>query len=134
MATARIEYIGELKTRCTHLKSGKDFVTEAPVDNNGTGSEFSPTDLLATAYVSCMITIVGIYCDTHGLQFTKGVGEVTKVMASGPRRISELHIEINLSGNNWSQREQEKIEIAARACPVAQSVDKEMLVEIDFIF
>lgn len=134
MATARIEYLGKLQTKCTHLKSGVQFVTDAPVDNNGKGSSFSPTDLVATAYVSCMITIVGIHCEANGLNFTHGVGEVTKIMASGPRRISELEIELDLSGNGWTEEQQHRIRHAALACPVAKSVDPDMKVEINFTF
>lgn len=134
MATARIEYIGELQTKCTHLKSGVQFVTDAPVDNNGKGSSFSPTDLVATSYVSCMMTIVGIHCNSQGLTFNKGIGEVTKIMASGPRRISELEIDLDLSGNDWTEEQQERIKHAALACPVAKSVDPEMKVEINFKF
>ena len=71
MGTARIEYQGNLRTKSTHLKSGQSIYTDAPVDNNGKGSTFSPTDLVATAYVSCMITIMGIYCDKNGINFKK---------------------------------------------------------------
>ena len=63
MATSKVEYLGGLRTKCTHLKSGQEVITDAPVDNNGKGEAFSPTDLVATAYVSCMYTIIGIYCE-----------------------------------------------------------------------
>jgi uncharacterized OsmC-like protein len=132
MATARIEYLGDLQTRCTHLKSGVQFVTDAPVDNNGKGSAFSPTDLLATAYVSCMLTIVGIYCQTNGLNFQHGVGEVNKIMASGPRRVAQLEITLDLRGNDWTDDEQRRVQQAAENCPVAKSVDPAM--EINFTF
>ena len=80
MATAAIEYLGELRTKCRHLKSGKEFITDAPTDNNGKGEAFSPTDIVATAYVSCMLTIIGIYCDKNDLEFLQGRGEVVKSM------------------------------------------------------
>lgn len=132
MSTARVEYLGALRTKCTHLQSGTEIITDAPVDNNGKGEAFSPTDLVATAYASCMMTIIGIYCQSHDLTFERATAEVVKVMASAPRRISEIHIEMDLRGNGWSKEEQEKVLRAAKACPVAQSVSEEILIVFDF--
>jgi uncharacterized OsmC-like protein len=134
MATARIEYLGGLRTKCTHLKSGTEILTDAPVDNHGKGDAFSPTDLVATAYISCMMTIVGIYCNNHDIEMVGGTGEVTKSMASGPRRIEKLGIELDFSMNNWSEDEQKRIVAAAEACPVAKSVSENMIVEINYTF
>lgn len=134
MATARIEYIGELKTKCTHLRSGQEIITEAPVDNNGKGEKFSPTDLMATSYVSCMVTIMGIYCDTNNIEFKHCTAELTKEMASGPRRISRLVIDYDLSGNDWTTEQKNKIIKAAEACPVAMSVSDDMEVLINYSF
>lgn len=131
MITARIEYIGDLRTKCTHVKSGVEIITDAPVDNNGKGASFSPTDLVANAYVSCMITIIGIYCNTHGINFKRAIGTVTKTMASSPRRISKLEINLDLAGNEWSDLEFEKVQRAAKACPVAKSVHEDMEIVID---
>ena len=103
MATARIEYLGELRTKCTHLRSGTEILTDAPVDNHGKGEAFSPTDLLATAYVSCMLSVVGIHCNENGIEMVGGTGEVTKVMASGPRRVEKLEISLDFSMNNWEE-------------------------------
>jgi putative redox protein len=69
MLTSTVKYLGDLRTECTHLKSNTIIVTDAPVDNKGKGSTFSPTDLVATAYASCMLTIMGIYCNEHQLEF-----------------------------------------------------------------
>lgn len=134
MATARIEYLGELQTRCTHLKSGVEWVTDAPIDNNGKGSSFSPTDMLATAYVSCMITIIGIYCEKNGLQFQHGVGEVNKIMASDPRRVACLEIALDLRNNGWTADEQRRVRQAAENCPVAKSVSEAMGIEFTYQF
>jgi putative redox protein len=134
MATAKIKYLGDLKCEMEHVQSGAKIVTAAPIDNKGDGSSFSPTDLLASAYVSCMVTIIGIYCNSNGLEFNKCEAEVTKIMASGPRRISELVIDIDLSGNNWTSDQQIAIIKAAEACPVAKSVSEEMLVTINYMF
>ena len=134
MATSRIEYLGGLRTKCTHLKSGTEILTDAPTDNHGKGEAFSPTDLVATAYISCMMTIVGIYCNNHNIEMVGGTGEVTKVMASGPRRIEQLKIELDFSMNNWSGEIKEQIIRAAEACPVAKSVSEGMIVDVEYRF
>lgn len=134
MATVKVEYTGGLRTKCTHLKSGSVIQTDAPVDNNGKGETFSPTDLVATAYASCMLTIVGIYCEKNGIAFTHGDASVEKIMAAGPRRISRLVVTIDFSGNGWDEEVQSKVIAAAQACPVAQSVSEAMEVEFNYNF
>lgn len=134
MSTAKVEYLGNLRTKCTHLQSGTEIITDAPVDNNGKGEAFSPTDLVATSYASCMMTIIGIYCDQHGLTFKQATADVTKVMTDSPRRIGEIVIELDLSGNGWSTEEQEKVMRAAKACPVARSVHEEITIVFDIKF
>ncbi|MDG1741721.1 MAG: OsmC family protein [Crocinitomicaceae bacterium] len=134
MATSKVEYLGDLRTKCTHLKSGKEILTDAPVDNNGKGESFSPTDLVATAYVSCMITIIGIYCNSNRISFEQGTAEVTKEMGSNPRRISKITIYMDFSDNKWDAATQEKIIRAGEACPVAKSVDPSMELEFNYNF
>ncbi|MBU2019967.1 MAG: OsmC family protein [Bacteroidetes bacterium] len=134
METVRIEYKGDLRTECTHVKSGQVLITDAPVDNNGKGMAFSPTDLLATAYGSCMLTIVGIYCKNHEVEMNHGYVTVEKIMVSDPRRVGCLNIILDFSGNNWDAKTQKKVELAAMACPVAKSVDPLMLVQFTFKF
>lgn len=132
MKTSTVEYLGELRTRCTHVRSGETILTDAPVDNKGRGEYFSPTDLVATAYASCMLSIIGIYCNEHDLPYTNGRAEIVKSMASGPRRISKLEIELHLEGNGWSGEIQRRIVAVAEACPVARSVSAD--IELDFTF
>ena len=132
MATARVEYLGELRTKCTHLKSGAEFITDAPVDNNGKGDAFSPTDLVAAAYASCMVTIIGIYCNHHGIEFKSGVIEINKIMESAPRRIGKLELNLDFSGNNWTEDEQLRIRRAGEACPVAITLREN--VEVSFTY
>ena len=134
MATAKVTYTGNLRNTCTHVKSGTEFITDAPLDNKGKGESFSPTDLVATAYISCMMTIIGIYCQEHGLDFSHGEGTVEKIMVSNPRRIGQLIIELNLSNNGWSEKECLKIERAAKTCPVALSVSSDMEILLTFKF
>lgn len=134
MATAKVSYNGNLRNTCTHLNSGTQLITDAPLDNKGKGESFSPTDLVATAYVSCMLTIIGIYCQEHELNFSHGEGTVDKVMASNPRRIDQLNIELDLTNNGWSEKEHIKIERVARTCPVAISVSDDMKINLTFKF
>jgi putative redox protein len=134
METVKIEYNGELRTTCTHLQSGQQIITDAPKDNKGKGEAFSPTDLVATAYGSCMLTIIGIYCQNNGLNFSKADVGVKKVMGTDPRRVACLEIRLDLSGNDWSEIEQKKVVAAAKACPVAKSVSETMEVKLNFEF
>ncbi len=134
MSTSSVKYLGGLRTECTHSRSGKTFVTDAPVDNNGRGEAFSPTDLLATSYAACMMTIIGIYCEKHGHSFVHGEAQVTKLMASDPRRVSGIEIEMDLSGNDWDEKTQKSVVKAAEACPVAKSVHGDMEIKFTYRF
>lgn len=132
MATATVKYLGGLRTECTHLQSGTVIYTDAPTDNHGKGEKFSPTDLVATAYASCMMSIIGIYCNEHGYSYEHGSATVTKIMASSPRRIGKIVIDIDISGNGWDDETKVKVKRAALACPVAKSVSEEIELEITF--
>lgn len=134
MATSKVDYLGGLRTQCTHLKSGEQIFTDAPTDNNGKGEAFSPTDLVATAYASCMLTIVGIHCEKNEIRFEHGHAQIHKFMGEAPRRISKLMIEMDLSGNGWDLELQERIRKVAEACPVAKSVHPDMEIEFQYIF
>lgn len=134
MATSKVEYSGGLGTVCTHLKSGAQISTDAPVDNNGKGAAFSPTDLMATSYASCMLTIVGIHCDKNDLSFVHGTAEVNKIMGDQPRRVQRIEIALDLSGNGWSEEICERIARVAKACPVAFSVHPDIELDIQFTF
>jgi len=131
MITSTVEYLGDLRTKCTHLKSGTEILTDAPVDNKGKGEAFSPTDLVATAYASCMITIIGIYCNEHGINFKSAKANVQKIMESNPRRVGKIVIHLDLSGNNWTDLEAEKAIRAGKACPVAKTVSENVEVEFE---
>lgn len=132
MATSTVKYLGGLRTECTHLQSGTVIHTDAPTDNHGKGEKFSPTDLVATAYASCMISIIGIYCNEHGYNYENGFATVTKIMAASPRRIGKIVIDIDLRNNGWDEPTIEKVKRAALACPVAKSVSEELELEITF--
>lgn len=134
MITSKVTYLGNLRTSCEHIQSGTKIITDAPVDNHGNGEAFSPTDLVATAYASCMITIIGIYCQNHQYPFEHADAAVTKIMASNPRRIDKVIIDLDLSGNGWDETTQKKIEAAGRACPIAKTLEGNVTAEIIFKF
>jgi putative redox protein len=134
METVKIEYLSELRTECIHVKSGTKLKTDAPTDNKGRGEFFSPTDLIAAAYGSCMVSLIGIYCQDHELEFNRGSVGIQKIMASNPRRIGELKINMDLTGNNWDEKTQRKIVRVAETCPVANSVSKDIIITLDIQF
>jgi putative redox protein len=126
MKTSKIVYTSNLRTEATHLKSGKTITTDAPVDNNGKGEAFSPTDLLATSLGCCMVTIMGIVANNNNINIDGTSLEITKVMESNPRRVSEVIVEFKMNGNTYSDKEKQLLENAARTCPVAKSLNPEL--------
>lgn len=131
MTTSTVEYLGGLRTSCTHNKSQTKIITDAPIDNKGKGEFFSPTDLLATAYASCMITIMGIYCEANSINFTHGTSDVLKIMGTNPRRVSKIVLKMDFTGNNWDEETAEKVIQVGKACPVAQTLGTNVEVEFD---
>src|SRR5271163_547191 len=100
MATIETTYIGDLRTEATHLQSGTKIITDAPTDNQGKGEAFSPTDLLAEALASCVLTTMGITANTHGINIDGTTAEVTKIMAANPRRVAEVVVDLKFPVNN----------------------------------
>ena len=121
--TSTVTYNGDLRTTCTHLASGNQIMTDAPVDNQGRGEAFSPTDLVATALGTCMMTIMGIKARDMGLDITGTRIEVNKVMAANPRRISKVELRFTMPPNSFTQKDKDLLEAAALACPVCKSLD-----------
>jgi putative redox protein len=134
MATVQTEYSGALRTKATHVKSGNTLITDAPVDNHGRGEAFSPTDLVATALGSCMLTVIGIAAETHHFSIEGTRLQITKIMAENPRRISEIVIEFDFNDNAYSEKEKKIIEYAAQNCPVAKSLHPDMKQSIQLNF
>lgn len=132
MATAKVKYLKNLRTEATHLKSGNTLITDAPTDNNGKGEAFSPTDLVASALASCMITIIGIRAEKSNIQLGEISADVTKIMGSEPRMISEIVIELTLENLNYTDKEKKLIETAAKTCPVALSLNQDIKQTITF--
>jgi putative redox protein len=126
METVRTLYLGGLRTSATHIRSGNNIITDAPVDNNGKGEAFSPTDLLATSLGSCMMTIIGIAAQTHGFDVDGTVLRITKVMAENPRRVGEVIVEFDFPDRTYSEKEKAIIRNAAKTCPVALSLHPDL--------
>jgi putative redox protein len=135
MATSTVLYKGELRTEAIHLQSNAKIYTDAPKDNHGKGEAFSPTDLVATALASCMISIMGIVALKEGITHVEGtIAEVTKVMVADPRRISEIQIKMTFPKKNFSEKEKKMYEHAALTCPVAKSLHPEINQVIEFVW
>jgi len=132
MATVYTKYLGDLRTESTHLQSGNKLITDAPTDNQGRGEAFSPTDLLATAYGSCVLTIMGISARIHGFSIDGAEVEVTKIMGTNPRRIVELIAEFTMPHDNYSPKEKKLIELTAKECPVFNSLHPDMKKTVTF--
>ena len=124
-------YDGNLRCTATHGPSGKQLITDAPVDNMGKGESFSPTDLLATSMLTCIMTIVAIRADSRQIDVSGMTGSVEKTMASGPRRVAKLEVVVNLpSGLDMEDRAWLITE--GCNCPVCVSVIESMEVDVTF--
>tara|TARA_B100000768_G_scaffold174963_1_gene185828 strand:+ start:5784 stop:6185 length:402 start_codon:yes stop_codon:yes gene_type:complete len=119
---SKVFYKGNLRTKCVHLKSENEIITDAPVDNFGKGEAFSPTDIVATALASCMVTVMAIKADQLNIDFKKINADVEKIMSSSPRRISEIKIKINLPVK-ISKKDKTIIERAGDNCPIHNSLN-----------
>jgi uncharacterized OsmC-like protein len=117
-----VHYPGNLRTEMRHLRSGALTVTDAPVDNHGRGEAFSPTDLVASALASCMMTVMGIKANDAGWNIDGMRARVWKTMASGPRRIAAIHVELWVPAGTLSERDRTVLERTALTCPVAESL------------
>jgi putative redox protein len=121
MSTALVTYLGNLRTQCEHIKSGNTFITDAPLDNNGKGEAFSPTDTVATGLANCMLTVMGIKARDLDVLLDGATAMVTKTMESNPRRISKIEVVMQLpSGVN--EKSKKILENTARTCPVHYSL------------
>ncbi|MBU6140733.1 MAG: OsmC family protein [Proteobacteria bacterium] len=124
--TIKTKYLGNLRTESTHLKSESLVITDAPVDNKGKGEAFSPTDLLATSLATCMMTIMGIAANQHNLSIENLCCDVTKIMATNPRRVSEIIVEFHFAANDFDEMQKDILRDAASSCPVAFSLHSDL--------
>ncbi|MCC5920472.1 MAG: OsmC family protein [Cyclobacteriaceae bacterium] len=128
------EYLGQLRTSITHLQSGETITTDAPKDNQGEGKYFSPTDLVAAALGSCMVTIIGIKANSLNLKITSITWESEKIMDTNPRRISQVKLDINMEFEEITEKQKEQIVRAAESCPVAMSLHADLKQNVNFNF
>lgn len=134
MTTIAIEYIGDLKCRAVHQESGTVLMTDAPKDNQGEGSSFSPTDLVATALGSCIATIMGIVAKRRNLDIKGTKIEVIKEMASAPhRRVGKLLTTITFP-HKFEGQDRVMLEHGAHTCPVHKSLHPDIEAPIHFIY
>ena len=131
MATSNITYVGDLRTVCIHLQSGTQILTDAPTDNHGKGEAFSPTDLVATALGSCMVSIMGIKSKDLNVDLKDSTVSITKIMQSEPRKIAKIEVILNMSIET-SEKNKTILERAAITCPVLLSLHPD--IEKDVIF
>ncbi len=132
--TSTVVYNGELRTTCTHLRSGNHFETDAPVDNNGKGERFSPTDLMATSLGTCMLTVMGIKARSMGFDLNGIEIEVEKIMKADPRRVGGINLFFHIPGNLKDVDEKNKtiLKNTGETCPVMLSIHPDIEVKIEW--
>ena len=130
---SKVTYKGSLRTEAIHVQSGNTIITDAPIDNHGKGEAFSPTDLVATALASCMLTIMGIVANRNHLKINGTTAEIEKIMGANPRRINEIKISIRFN-ENFDKKTKHKLENAALTCPVSNSLNENLNESIKFIY
>jgi len=131
MATSKVTYLGELRTSSIHINSGSEIISDAPLDNNGKGEAFSPTDTVANALASCMFTVMGIKAREMEVDFSGSSAEVTKIMGTDPRRITEIHVTFSMSINP-DDKIKAILERTAMTCPVFFSLHPDINKEVVF--
>jgi uncharacterized OsmC-like protein len=132
--TSTVVYDGNLRTTCTHLRSGNSFETDAPVDNNGKGERFSPTDLMATSLATCMITVMGIKSRTMGFDLSGVKIEVEKIMKAEPRRVGRINLFFHFPEELKNIDEEKKVILKDKGenCPVMLSIHPDIDVNVDW--
>ena len=133
--TSTVTYEGNLRTSCEHLRSGTHIETDAPVDNNGRGERFSPSDLVATALGSCMLSIMGMRATEMEVDLTGVKIEIEKIMKSEPRRIGGINLTFHFPDSiTLTERQQTILRKAADTCPVIYSINPEIDVKVNWLW
>ena len=132
--TSTVVYNGDLRTTCTHLKSGSSFETDAPTDNNGKGERFSPTDTLATSLGTCMITVMGIKARAMGFDLDGIKIEVLKIMKADPRRVGRIELTFYIPESlvNIDEKTKGILKNTGINCPVMKSIHPDIEVKVDW--
>ncbi len=134
MATSSVFYIGNLRTESTHLLSGSNIITDAPVDNHGKGEAFSPTDLMATSLGSCMLTVMGIKASQHNWKIEGTTVKITKIMGTDPRRVVQIDALLTFPAGEFDEKTKKILEHTALTCPVSQSLHPDLKQNIQFVW
>jgi uncharacterized OsmC-like protein len=129
--TSKVTYLGELRTSSIHIQSGTEILSDAPTDNNGRGEAFSPTDTVSNGLASCMMTVMGIKARDLEIDLTNSTAEVTKIMGTEPRRISEIHVKFDMA-ISVDQRMKLILERTAMTCPVFNSLHPDIKKVVTF--
>ena len=132
--TSTVVYTGELRTSCTHIRSGNSFETDAPVDNHGKGERFSPTDLMSTSLGICMITVMGIKARSMGFDLTGVKIEVEKIMKAEPRRVGGINLFFHIPDDlkDIDEKTKQILKNTGNTCPVMHSIHPDIEVNIDW--
>ena len=131
MSIINVEYIGDLRTRSTHIDSGDVISTDAPIDNNGLGRKFSPTDLVASSLGSCLLTIMGIVAKRHNIDMVGTYANVEKTMGEQPRRISQIAVDIYFK-SELNEANRKILHNASKHCPVHNSLSGDIDIQVNF--
>ena len=129
--TSKVTYLGDLRTSSIHIQSGTEILSDAPIDNNGKGEAFSPTDTVANGLATCMMTIMGIKARDLGIDLTGTTAEVVKIMNAEPRRIGAIEIIFEIQGTD-DQKIKTILERAGMTCPVFLSLHPDVEKRITF--
>ena len=125
--TSKVIYKGGLETECIHLKSNDSIRTDAPIDNNGKGAAFSPTDLCATSLATCMLTVMGIWARDNEVDMDGAYADVTKHMGSDPRRITKIDVNLFMPDHEYTSKVKSILTHIAQTCPVAKSLHPDLI-------
>lgn len=129
--TSKVTYLGNLRTSSVHIESGVEILSDAPKDNHGLGQAFSPTDTVANALGSCMISIMGIKAREMNLEMKGSTVEVTKIMQPEPRKIAKIIIVINMKADA-DDKTRTILERVAMNCPVLLSLNPDIEKDVAF--
>jgi len=132
--TSTVVYNGDLRTTCTHLKSGSSFETDAPPDNHGKGERFSPTDLMATSLATCMVTVMGIKAKTMRFDLNDVKVEVLKIMKADPRRVGAIELTFHIPDalKDLDEKTKTILKQTGENCPVIKSIHPDIELKVDW--
>jgi uncharacterized OsmC-like protein len=133
MLISEVSYLGNLRTAAKHLRSKDTIITDAPTDNNGKGQAFSPTDLVATSLASCVMTIMGIYCEKNDIPFQHCEAKIEKIMGNKPRKIDAINVVFEVSKNEWDTETLQKIMNVVNSCPVGVTLENQVKIDLKFL-